>query len=179
MKRSLAFSQSLRYRRICSTDERARFHSNNLEKFLVARQYGRKSVRSQIDKAFRYDLSSTRRSADANSDRVHMVLTLHPGLPKISAKLRDLHDILSADPLLFRAFPLPSRRLVKPECFRLFEHFAGVGHSISDVQFTILSCTVPHRLEEEENGWKCKLDTIFPGGLNVVRETWSNRFLMV
>jgi hypothetical protein len=279
VKRSLAFSQSLRYRRICSTDERARFHSNNLEKFLVARQYGRKSVRSQIDKAFRYDLS-TRRSTDASSDRVNMVLTFHPGLPNISAKLRDLHDILSADPLLFRAFPLPSRvafrrprnlrdkivrarlpsdvprnscgpchgrancqlcrmlphqesivsfsgrefrlhcgsnancksvfviycitciscrlqyvgctknfrkrannhksiisrRLVKPECFRLYEHFAGVGHSISDVQFTILSCTVPHRLEEEENGWKCKLDTIFPGGLNVVRETWSNRF---
>jgi hypothetical protein len=97
VKRSLAFSQSLRYRRICSTEERARFHSNNLEKFLVARQYGRKSVRSQIDKAFRYDLS-TRRSADANSDRVNIVVIFHPGLPNISDKLRDLHDILSTDP---------------------------------------------------------------------------------
>jgi hypothetical protein len=279
IKRSLAFSQTLRYRRICSSVERARFHSDNLEEFLVSRQYGKRSVRFQIEKAFRQDLSS-RRVSVADDNRVNLILTYHPGLPNISVKLRELHDVLSVDPLLARAFPSPprvafrrpknlrdkfirsrlpssspndfcgpclgrsdcqlclvlphqesivsstgqsfrlhcgfnancksvfvvycitclqcnlqyvgctnnfrkranqhksiiSRRLAKPECFRLYEHFSQLDHSFSDVRFTILSRTGPQNLEEQENYWKSKLNTIYPGGLNVVSATWSNRF---
>jgi hypothetical protein len=281
VKRSLAFSQTLRYRRICSSEERARFHSSNLEKFLVLRQYGRRSVRAQIEKAFRQDLS-VRRSDTSDNDRVNMILTFHPGLPNISGKLRELHEIITVDPRLSNAFPLPprvsfrrpktirdkivraclpstatstpnfcgpclgrancqlclllphqesifsksgrefrlncgvdancksvfviycitcmkcqsqyvgctsnfrkranqhksiiSRRLAKPECFRLYQHFSANDHSISDVRFTILSRTVSSKLEEEENIWKNRLNSIYPNGLNVTGEKWSNRF---
>jgi len=279
VKRSLPFSQTLRYRRICSSEDRARFHSVNLEKFLISRQYGKRSVRFQIDKAFNQDLSS-RRVSSVDDVRVNLILTYHPGLPNVSAKLRELHDILLVDPLLARAFPLPprvafrrpknlrdkiirarlpsssssdfcgpcfgrsdcqlclvlphqdsivsssgrsfrlscgvnancksvfvvycitcvqcrlqyvgctnnfrkranqhksiiSRRLAKPECFRLYEHFSRPDHSFSDVRFTILSRTSPQSLEEEENSWKLKLNTLYPGGLNVVSATFSNRF---
>jgi hypothetical protein len=67
-----------------------------------------------------------------------------------------------------------SGRLAKPECFRLYEHFSQLDHSFSDVRFTILGRTSPQNLEEQENSRKSKLNTIYPGGLNVVAATWSS-----
>ena len=68
------------------------------------------------------------------------------------------------------------RKVVKTECAKLYEHFASMDHSIDDVYFTILSATNRYSLELEENLWKLRLDTLFPGGLNTVRATYSNRF---
>ena len=277
IKRSLAFSQTIRYRRICSNSDRARFHANNLKRFLVDRGYNPKKVQAQIDKAFTIDLSSN--AQKRSDDRVNLVLTFHPGLPDIAGTLRSLHEIVSHDSNLSKAFPLPprvtfrrpknlrdhivrarlssastnfcgpclgrsdcllcsflpnqqsitshsgrvyhlecgiyancnstyvvycitctkckvqyvgctskfrsrannhksiiSRRVVKSECAKLYEHFASIDHSIQDLRFTILCCTTPYALEEKENIWKLKLDTLFPGGLNTVRATFSNRF---
>ena len=44
-----------------------------------------------------------------NIYRPSLVVTFHPGLPDITAKLRELHSVLTVDPKLSTVFDLPPR----------------------------------------------------------------------
>lgn len=288
-KNSLAFSQTLRYRRICSSADRARFHADQLERFLVRRGYSGQKVRQAIERAFKHDLSFRRNAANVD-ERNNLVMTFHPGLPNISAELKELHRILSVDPRLSAIFPSPPRvtfrrpknlknYLVRArvstresdgnqtatyqrpfcgpcngrsncaickilpyqqeitsknnesfslqcgrgadcnsknvvycvtclkcrlqyvgctsnklrlrinqhksnirntknlhQCYRLYDHFTQKSdHSLADIQLTVLATTSSANLENVENFWIIRLNSIHPHGLNTRGNLHSNR----
>ena len=106
-KKSIVYSQSLRYNRICSsTIDRDRALAN-LRNDFVAKKYPEDLIDSQIDKAKATDRHLGRTRHHDNNSRVPLVVTYHPQLLRLSNIARRLHPMLTSDPDLAALFPYP------------------------------------------------------------------------
>ena len=97
-KKSIPYSQALRFNRICSKNNFFDFHCNNLEKWLSERGYSEKLVRKEILKA-RSQLTETllnKEKMSRNVDRVTFNITYYPVF-KNSIVLEELHILLPPD----------------------------------------------------------------------------------
>jgi len=94
-KQSIPYAQTLRLRRICSTDEAFYKRCDELAKYLVERGYKEHVVKQQIQNAQSKtrEEALTPRQQNTNS-RVPMVVTYHPSLPNIGAMLKELQPLL-------------------------------------------------------------------------------------
>jgi len=85
--------------------------------FLEEREYKRKYVEEQIDRARRTSRGEalTEKWRKENT-RVPFVVTYHPGLPNIGSLLRDLHPVLKTSKRCKKDFPeVPMVAFRKPE----------------------------------------------------------------
>lgn len=95
VQKSIPYAQALRLRRICSTSAAFEHRAADLTKYLVYRGYQEKFVRNQINRARVLDqeeLLAPRQIATNN--RIHFMVTYHPGLPNIGGILQELHPFL-------------------------------------------------------------------------------------
>ena len=106
-KAAIPYSQALRIRRICSSDNAFRRHLDNLHSHLVHRGYESSFIKQQlrhIHSIRRTDLL-TSRSMREPSTRVPLVTTFHPHLLKL-LRLTETHlPLLHASSRLKQAFP--------------------------------------------------------------------------
>ncbi|KAJ8030076.1 hypothetical protein HOLleu_29652 [Holothuria leucospilota] len=110
IKRSIAFSQSLRILRICSDPSTARLRCNELCDFLVRRGYNRKKVSCQIDRAFKsfYSKSTIPPSVEGEKPRrIYFTVQYHPGLPDIKGTLTKYLPLLHLSSRMREAVPEP------------------------------------------------------------------------
>ena len=94
-KRSIPYAQSMRLRRICSTQNIFEKRVIDLCQFLVARGYEESFVQDQIQKARekgRNEILIPREGA--KNDRIPFIVTYNPTLPNIGALLREIHPVL-------------------------------------------------------------------------------------
>ena len=119
-KKGIPFSQALRIRRICSTDEAFRRRISDLKEWLYSRGYDRSLVDSQVNKVAplgQEDALSGSRNRGDGANRDYLVLTFHPALSsKIYDILISLQVVLQADEehkKLFPPLPLVSFRRAK------------------------------------------------------------------
>ena len=109
-KSSLPYSLAFRLNRICSSPETLKGRIDELEGFLQSRGYPESVIKSQISKALEIPRSvaleprPTVTEAD-NPDRVPLVLTYHPSLPKLSGILQKHLPILHASDKCKKAIP--------------------------------------------------------------------------
>ena len=107
-KSTIAYSQALRLRRICSDDDTYLKRAEELKEYLVHRGYKGEEIQQQIDRA----TSVTRtkaltRSEIKNTDRVPLVVTFHPQLPSLGKILRDHLPTLHISEKMKKAVPNP------------------------------------------------------------------------
>ena len=83
-KSSIAYSQALRIRRICSDFSDYLHHTKELEEHLVTRGHNRVVVQEQINRATTTNRGDALRpSIKQTTERVPFVVTYHPQLPRI------------------------------------------------------------------------------------------------
>ena len=104
-KDSIAYSQALRIRRICSEDSEFNKHSENLIDKLVDRGYDKKKVQHQIEKAKetkRIDLLTSKvKTPKANPI---LAVTYNKNLPNLKEAIDDNWNILSINPTIAPIF---------------------------------------------------------------------------
>ena len=98
-KRSIAYSQALRIRRICSEDAEFKKHTDQLTEKLVQRGYDKTTIYQQIMKAEkkqRKDLLSTNEKTSKNN--TILAVTYNKNLPNLRKAIDDNWNILSINP---------------------------------------------------------------------------------
>ncbi len=105
---SIPYSQSLRLRRICSTDQDFRTRTKELKTYLTARGYDGSVVDLQIDRAA--SLTSERAlqpsgRQEQTVSRVPLVVSFYPGLPRLNRILRRHLPVLHISERLQQAIP--------------------------------------------------------------------------
>ncbi|XP_070568960.1 uncharacterized protein [Ptychodera flava] len=101
--KSIPWSQSLRYRRICSDTNKYDTASEALHNHLTHRGYNHDVIKNAIEGArlkSRSQLLQPRRDAckPTTEDRIPLVITFNPKLPNIPAIINKYWDILQATP---------------------------------------------------------------------------------
>ena len=96
---------ALRIRRICSTDDNFKQHTNELLEFLCQRGHKRDYVKTQINKAFNVPPKNTLYYQHKKSNNCTVfVTTYNPGLPNFNNIIKNI--ILSLRPLTAAKMPL-------------------------------------------------------------------------
>ena len=98
-KKSIPYSQALRFNRICSENVYFDKRCNELEVWLKSRGYSNKMVRSQILKARKFsrkELLEKERPKN-NNNKVVLNVTYHPSFSNLKHTLRDIHLLLTPD----------------------------------------------------------------------------------
>ena len=114
-KAAIPYSQALRIKRICSSENDFKKHTDELQSFLINRGYNISFVRSQIRRASlirRKDIlfpSSDRKT----STRIPLVTTFHPNLPKLSSIINMHLPLLCASTQAFPERPFFAYRRPK------------------------------------------------------------------
>ena len=94
-KATIAYSQAVGLRRICSLDEDYLRRIEELKSHLVNRGHGEMEIQRQIDRANRISRDQAlETSGRKTTDRILLVVTYHPHLPPLSKILRDNLPIL-------------------------------------------------------------------------------------
>ena len=107
-KKSIAFSQALRLRRICSRSTDYERHVQELKGYLIDRGYEGEEVQRQIDKATRIKREELLGSREKKIEQVTpLVVTFHPDLPHLTHILNDYQCVISTSPRLSGALPKP------------------------------------------------------------------------
>ena len=109
-KEAIAYSQALRIRRICSTDTLYMKRSSELRQHLVSVGHSKCMVQLAINRALctsRSTLLATRVNKKTLPNRVPMVTTYHPRLPRLSSIINDNMTILHSSGRLRSAIPEP------------------------------------------------------------------------
>ena len=91
-KEAIAYSQALRIRRICSTDTLYRKRSSELRQRLVSLGHSKHRVQLAINRALctsRSTLLAIRVNKKTLPNRVPLVTTYHPRLPRLSSIVND------------------------------------------------------------------------------------------
>ena len=99
-KKSIPFSQALRFNRICSENSFFDKRSNELEVWLKSRGYSDKMVRSQILKARKYrrsDLLNKEKREVNQKDKLFINITYRPSLSRLKHTLNDIYILLTPD----------------------------------------------------------------------------------
>ena len=105
-KKAIAYSQALRIRRICSTDTLYKRRSSELRKHLVSRGHSERRVQLAINRALnvpRHTLLTNTGAKKAPTNRVALVTTFHPKLPKLPSILNNNMPILHSSSRLHSA----------------------------------------------------------------------------
>ena len=98
LKKSIAYSQALRIKRICSTLEEHRKHSQDLIKRFVEKGYNESTVRKQIERVDNLDRSLLLKDCEPKrKDTISFSLTYDSVLPKIKKIINKHWHILSID----------------------------------------------------------------------------------
>ena len=109
-KRSIAYSQALRIKRICSEAPEFEQHTKKLSAKLVQRGYDQKLVDEQIDKARQTDRLDLLKPKDPTPPAKNILaVTYNKGLPNLKKAIDDNWNILSINPTLaplFREKPI-------------------------------------------------------------------------
>ena len=118
-KKAIAYSQALRIRRICSTDTLYKRRSSDLRKHLVSRGHSERRVQLAINRALnipRHTLLTNTGTKKVPPNRVALVTTFHPKLPKLSSILNNNMNILHSSNRLCSAIPeLPMVAFRRPK----------------------------------------------------------------
>ena len=99
-KKSIPFSQALRFNRICSENTFFDKRCNELEVWLKSRGYSDKMVRSQILKARKYrrsDLLNKEKREVNQNNKLFLNITYHPSFSRLKHTLNDIHILLTPD----------------------------------------------------------------------------------
>ena len=109
IKRSIPYSQALRYHRICTNPTDRDRHLGYLKQVLIRNGYTAKLIDSSFQRATNKDRNELlkRKTEDSTSDRVPLSVQYHPQHCKLQTIIRDLQPIISDDPYLSRVFPEP------------------------------------------------------------------------
>ena len=106
-KSAIPYSQALRIRRICSSEENFVRHANELQSHLIHRGYNRSFVHQQIVRAgaiCRIDALAPR-SKRTKSNCVPLVTTFHPNLPNLRRITKSFFPLLHTSSRLKQAIP--------------------------------------------------------------------------
>ena len=107
-KSTIAYSQALRMRRICSEDDLYQKRTKELENYLVNRGYDRVEVQHQINRATRISRTEALGTSEVRTmKRVPLVVTFHPQLPRLGKILRDHLPTLHISNKMKEAVPSP------------------------------------------------------------------------
>ena len=107
-KNSIAYSQALRIRRICSRHTDYLQHVEELKGYLVRRGYDEKTVHQRINKATGRDRDSLLTPHESTTKQtVPFVVTYHPDLPNLTRVLLDHQCVIDTSPRLKEALPNP------------------------------------------------------------------------
>ena len=106
-KEAIPFSQALRMRRICSTNDDFRKRSTELKIHLLQCGYGPSFVQDQIDRAshIRREDAFTPRTGTRCNKRVPLVITYHPNLSNFTALTKNNLPVLHASNRLKQSHP--------------------------------------------------------------------------
>ena len=108
-KTSIAYSQALRLRRICSNDSDFLRHSQVLKMHLVSRGHSSRALHQTIKKVKSMPrlsvLSEKPTNRDCANKKIPLVVTYHPSLPPIRQITSANHHILHTSDCLQRAIP--------------------------------------------------------------------------
>ena len=107
--RSIPYSQAIRIKRICSTENTQNHRLNELRKHLLKRGYKNKNIAEAFGKADNVSRDSLLNYKDKNitNSRIPLVVTYHPDLKNISNVLRKHWNLIENDPILKKLFPEP------------------------------------------------------------------------
>ena len=99
LKKSIPYSQALRFNRICSENVYFDKRCNELEVWLKSRGYSDKMVRSQILKARKFSRKELleKEQPKNNNNKVVLNVTYHPSFSNLKHTLRDIHLLLTPD----------------------------------------------------------------------------------
>ena len=107
-KRSIAFSQALRLRRICARPDDYERRIGELKTYLVNRGYNEEAIQHQIDKASELSREDLLRKERKNKEQVTpLVVGFHPNLPNLTRILHDHQCVINTSPRLSGAIPKP------------------------------------------------------------------------
>ena len=107
-KTSIAYSEALRFRRICSEDSDFSSYARNLKRHFCAQGHGARAVQQTINKVYSFPKSEVIKQKSYNqetADRISLVTTFHPNLPSLCNILHDNHHILHTSDSLQQAVP--------------------------------------------------------------------------
>ena len=106
-KTAIPFSQALRIRRICSSDSDFKRHLGNLHSHVVHCGYDSSAIKQQLDQTLSVRRTDILRSRPKRKtlNRVPLVTTFHPGLPKLLCMTGKHLPLLHTSARLKRAFP--------------------------------------------------------------------------
>ena len=107
-KTSLPYSLAFRLNRICSAPETLQKRISELEAFLTARGYPISVIKRQISRALeipRREALEPRETKSNNTDRIPLVITYHPSLPKLSQIINKHLPILYSSVKCKQAIP--------------------------------------------------------------------------
>ena len=98
-KKSIPYSQALRFNRICSKNNFFDIHCNNLVKWLSERGYSEKLVHKEIPKARSQSRETllNQEKMSRNDDRVTFNITYYPVFKDIRIVLEELYILLAPD----------------------------------------------------------------------------------
>ena len=108
-KGSIAYGQFVRFKRICSTEEKHNNHIEQLKQWLVKRGYRENQVCSEIEriKLVERTVSFKIRDKKVDDDSITFVLTYHPALNQLYEILRRAQTHVLKSPRFHSALPLP------------------------------------------------------------------------
>jgi hypothetical protein len=105
-KRSIAYSQATRLRRICKSDEDFWSHAANLQKDLVNRGYKEETVSSEINRAAMQERSALLTYKEkSSSNRIPLIVTYNRTLPDLNNIVNSTWDHLQINPDTAIKFP--------------------------------------------------------------------------
>ena len=105
---SIIFSQTLRYKRICSNEKELNLQLTTLKNAFTALGYEHKTIKNQIIKAMSIPREALLKyQTKSISDRTPLVLTYHPHLRLINKIFKKLQPLLNKDPHLNQIFSAP------------------------------------------------------------------------
>ena len=97
-KKSIPYSQALRYNRICSDNKKFHQRCNNLEKWLMERGYSERMVRMQILKARDESRDSLeQRNTKTSDSKLTFNITYYPVFHNVRHILEKLQILLAPD----------------------------------------------------------------------------------
>ena len=120
-KEAIPYSQALRMRRICSSDEAFNKRTTDLKEHLTPRSYEETTVQQQIERAkhLRQEDALRPPAEKATNKRTPLVVSYHPNLPHLTALTKEKLPILHASNHLKQAIPeLPIVAYRRPKNLR-------------------------------------------------------------
>ena len=109
-KRSIAYIQVVKFKRICSTEQKLNSHFEQLKQWLVKRGYREDHVDLETERMKLVERTVSCQIRDKKvDDNITFVLTYHPALNGLYEILRSAHKHVLKSPRLHSGLPSPPR----------------------------------------------------------------------